>query len=337
MIASITPLMFSLTMLLASAALAGDTATAFRVSEGPLLPIAVGGNAGGLVDGAPVVAGGSHWAGQGDNKVKSWRNETYVCKDNQWTRGPDLPIGLADAAYASGPGGLYLAGGTDGTKTLREAWRLSSTGSEARWEPIAPLPEPIESAMGAIVGDTFYVISGFADGKASNRVWSLDLSKPDAQWTARSPLPAGGRGYAAVVPMNGSIYLLGGYVAPPSVPEFTVYSDGYVYDPASDQWTQLDGFNIVGYAWSAAQVDESHILLAGRVVDPGLIPSEILLMNINDFSTRPVGNLVIQSCCMPAIAVNPTTWWFPGGEPDTKKNRTERTSIVELVESKTHE
>jgi hypothetical protein len=299
-----------------------------HVHEGPALPFPVAGHVGGLVQGKPVLAGGSSWIA--NRTTKKWHHESLVLRDGTWAPGPPLPQPLSDSAYAWGAGGLYLAGGTDGSKPTNLVLVLSGAGDDAAWRPLTSFPETVEAAAGAITGDTFYVFGGFSGGKASNRLRSLDLRGANASWRELSALPAPGRGYSTLVAVGSDLFLFGGFTSPPYQPEVTIFSDAYCYDTTSDQWQQLADFKLAGYAWTATAIDSKHIMLTGRVAEVGKVSDEIWLVDLTDKSVRAIGNLVIPACCMPAIPVAQGTWWLPGGEPDTNRSRTDRTSIVEV-------
>jgi hypothetical protein len=78
-------------------------------------------------------------------------------------------------------------------------------------------------------------------------------------------------------------------------------------------------------------------MLTGRVAEIGKTSDEIWLVDLTDNSMRAIGNLVIPSCCMPAIPVSKGTWWLPGGEPATNRSRTNRTSIVQVEAEEKHD
>jgi hypothetical protein len=336
---TIVPSQFSCAALgMAIALIAGSTSHAqykAQVTEGPSLPIAVGGHAGGLVDGHPVIVGGSGWTE--DRKTKFWSEKTFIYRAGQWATGPSLPAPVADMAYAADDSGLYFVGGTSGKTPTRQTFHLASSKPDAEWQTLTPFPHPIEAAAGAIDNGVFYVADGFADGKASTALWSLNLKQPDAGWTARAPLPAKGRGYSAMVAAAGSIYLFGGFTLPPYQATPEIFADAWRYDPAADQWTELKGFDLPGYAWTATRVDDDHIMLTGRAPKISVIERQIRLLNLNDLSQQVIGELVIQSCCMPVIPMTPLTWWIPGGEPATDRSRTRTVSVVTIEGESKHD
>jgi hypothetical protein len=306
-----------------------------HVSEGPPIPLSTAGHIGGLVRGVPVVAGGSSWV---ENRTKKrWNHECFAFRDGKWVIAPSLPQPLSDAAYACGPGGLYAAGGTDGKNPTTAVLHLADASTGASWQRLAPLPETIEAASGAFATNNFYVFGGFSGGKPSNRLWALDVTKRNATWRSVASLPADGRGYTALVAADDQLYLFGGFVSPPYTSKVTVFADAYRYDPAADRWTKLEGFALPGYAWTATAVGPRQVMLTGRAPQVSVVSDEILLVNPSTLDVRPIGHLMIPGCCMPAIPVARRTWWLPGGEPDTNRSRTERTSIVTLEESQTHE
>jgi N-acetylneuraminic acid mutarotase len=299
-----------------------------QVREGPALPFPVAGHVGGIVGGKPVLAGGSSWIN--NRTTKKWHHESLVFRDGTWVPGPPLPQPLSDSAYAWDAGGLYLAGGTDGSKPTNLVLVWSSVAEAASWRALPPLPETIEAAAGAIAGSTFYVFGGFSGGKASNRLWALDLRSGDATWRQLAALPAPGRAYSSMVAVGSDLILFGGFTSPPYTTAVTIFSEAYRYDIAADRWQQHSDFNLPGYAWTATAIDGKHIMLTGRVAEVGKVSDEIWLVDLTDNSARAMGNLVIPSCCMPAIPVSQGTWWLPGGEPDTNRSRTNRTSIVQI-------
>lgn len=303
-----------------------------QISEGPRLPLAVAGHAGGLVRGLPVVVGGSSWPEdpQTGQKHKVWRNDCFVFRDGRWAPGPSLAQPLSDCAYVSGPDGLYIAGGAEGHHETSDVQHLADTRVGSSWHPLASLPEPVEGAAGAIANGTFYVFGGMSEGKISNALWSLDLTADQAQWKSLSPLPTIGRAFSAFVAVDSGLYLFGGIVYPPFQPATTVFGDVYKYDPASDHWHRLDGLNFPGYGWSATALPNRQIMLTGRVGSLDQVSDEIFLVNLDTLDVTSVGRMVIPACCLTAIQMGSNTWWLSGGEPSATAIRTDRTTILTL-------
>jgi N-acetylneuraminic acid mutarotase len=285
-----------------------------------------------MVGGVPVVVGGSSWPEdpQTRKKKKQWRNECFVFRDGKWLAGPSLSQPLSDPAYASGPNGLYIAGGTHGHEQTSSVQYLADTTNGASWRSLQPLPEPVEGAAGAIADSKFYVFGGFSGNKISNHLCSLDLSAVDAQWKNLAPLPAPGRAFSALVAAHSGLYLFGGIAYPPYKRTTEIYADVYRYDPAADQWSQVQGLHLPGYGWTASAVSKRQIMLTGRVSALDKVSDEILLVNLDTLDVKPVGRMVTPACCMPAIQINSKTWLLPGGEPSATAIRTARTTVVQL-------
>jgi N-acetylneuraminic acid mutarotase len=235
---------------------------------------------------------------------------------------------LSDLAYASDATGLYIAGGTDGKAATGQTLRLSNVGADATWQKLAYLPEPVESAAGAIHLGIFYVVGGFTKGHASNKLWALDTSKPDAQWKACAPIPAPGRAYAALLAHGNFLYLFGGYAGPPGDEKTKVFADAYRYDPAVDQWELVKGFDLPGFGWCAVSIDTDHVMLAGRIDGDDRITDDVWLVDLKQSKPAAVGKLILATCCATPTQISPDTWWFVGGEPDSNKSRTPRISVV---------
>src|SRR5438067_8013692 len=298
------------------------------VVEGPRLPVTTAGNAGGVIDGKPVVAGGSSWSA--DKTTKRWLTECFVCRDGKWIAGPSLPQPLSDPAYASDASGMYIAGGTAHKVATDQVLRLTTTAESAHWETMPSLPVAVEGASGAILSHTFYVFGGFSQDKASNALWALDIQSKNATWKALSPLPADGRGYCAFVALNSDLYLFGGFTSPPYTKDVTIFGDAYRYEPTADRWTRLQIGDLPGYGWNAAAVSKTEIMLAGRVMEIGKISDEILVIDVSTGQTQSIGKLMLGACCAPLMQTGKQTWWFTGGEPDTNSSRSDRTSIISL-------
>lgn len=309
-----------------------DAPFVVQISEGPRLPLAVAGHAGGLVRGLAVVVGGSSWPEdpQTGLKHKVWRSECFVFRDDRWTPGPSLSEPLSDCAYASGPDGLYIAGGAQGHEETTDVLHLTDTGPGSSWQRLAPLPEPIEGAAGAIADGKFYVFGGMSEGKISNALWSLDLGTKNAHWKILSPLPAAGRAFSAIVAIDSGLLLFGGIVYPPLKPSTKVFGDVYRYDPATNHWRGIDGLNFSGYGWSATAVAKRQIILTGRVADLDQISDGIFLVNLQTRNVSRIGRLVTPACCLTAIPIAANTWWLCGGEPSATAIRTDRTTVLSL-------
>jgi N-acetylneuraminic acid mutarotase len=300
-----------------------------EVTEGPALPYGVASHAGGLVRQTPVIAAGGSWSA--DKKTKERHRETLIFTGGKWTPGPMLPRAISDCAYASDGASLFIAGGTDGKSTTTDVMRLSDVGPDAEWKKLPDLPEPVECAAGAIHRGIFYVVGGVSNGHSSNRMFGLDYSHANACWKSCAPLPAKGRAYAALLANGDFLYLFGGYAGPPAQEKDEFFGDAYRYDPATDKWEQLTGFNLPGFGWSAVSIDDSHVMLAGRIDERNKITDDVWLLDLRspDKPAR-IGKLVNQSCCMTPVKVAPATWWFIAGEPDDQRTRTPRVSVVHL-------
>lgn len=298
------------------------------VSKGIFLPVewARGGHVGGIVDGNIVVAGGNNWSK--DKTQKYWLKNSAVFKDGAWVQGPSLPKPLAYAMYSTDDSGLYVAGGTeDGESVSRDAYQLTSLNGRAGWQALPKLPQATGYGGGAVLDGKFYVACGSIGKTNTNKMWVLDLKNPNGKWQQCPSLPGEERMFPSLVASGKYLYLLGG-LSNSSLP----LKDAYRYDPGSRKWTKLSDLPLKGYAWSSQPIDENYLIITGRADDskPFTIHDGIWLIDLTDMSMKKVGKLIAPSTTSPLIKVSEKKWWVVGGEPDSKLNRTERVSVINL-------
>lgn len=172
-----------------------------------------------------------------------------LSKPGDWetlVEGPRLQ-GLAMVAHG---GKLYRLGGFTAKNAEGEAHDLWSQSDVAcfdpetkQWRDLPPLPEARSSFDAAVLGDTIYVIGGWAIAGEGNNTWhktawSLDLSAEKLEWKAL-PEPPFQRRALSVAAFNGKLYAIGGMQSEGGP---TTRVD--VFDPASGQWSQ--GPNLIG-------------------------------------------------------------------------------------------
>lgn len=290
------------------------------------MPIGLAGQAGGMVGGAVVVAGGTFWTEH--RTVKNWSDRCFISNGNGWQEGPKLPIGLTEMMYADDGAALYLAGGRVSANGFNDKlYRLSDSGPTGRWEAISTLPVPFSSGKGAILDGWFYAAAGLINEVPNARMWKLNLRDAGAKWSECSPLPGVGRAYPAFTACANRLYLLGGLQFGDD-DTFDVYRDAYEYDPSADRWKRLRDLPAAGYCWSAVPVSEDQLLIAGRA-DGGIF-KDIWLLKLSDMSVRHAGETVIQTMYAPMVKVKEKTWWLMGGEPDANKSRSPDVSVITL-------
>ena len=306
-------------LLLTAPAIARDFDVA--VTDALKLPFAVGGQAGGLVQGRVVSVGGTSWSGT--PVKKNWHVECRVLTDQGWEPGPALPTSRADLAYASCPRGLFVAGGSNQEGESDEVLALTDVKPDSSWNRLASLPHSIQGASAAIDNETLFVAGGTHQGTARSQLWSLDLKATNAAWKICQPLPAPGRSHCGLVITGGKLFLLGGFDIVRDK-GLIIFDDAWRYDPSRDHWEQLADYRIPGYAWSLLAIDEQRVLSVGRVRAQGDLRGDVELLDLRQGTIRKVAELTGPTCCAPLIRTSPQSALVLGGEPNALRTRTDR-------------
>jgi dihydrodipicolinate synthase/N-acetylneuraminate lyase len=293
------------------------------VSKGISLPenLSRGGHIGGVVEGKVIIAGGNTWSK--DKITKSWLKDAAILSNDKWIAGPVLPNPVAYSMYASDDSGVYFAGGTDdGKSTLQNAYRLNSL--KEGWKPLPKLPIGINSGAGAIVNSKFYVAGGSTGGASTNKMFALDLKNVNSPWREVEPFPGSARMFPSLVASGKYLYLLGGML------DGLALNDAYRYDPESNKWTKLADLPFKGYAWAGQRIDDDHIVITGRADNskPINVHKDVWVLSLKDMSMIKTGELIAPATTAPLIRVSDKQLWLVSGEPDSRKNRTERVSII---------
>jgi hypothetical protein len=162
-----------------------------------------------------------------------------------------LPQSRQEAAAVAASGRLYLVGGVDKNAAGATIYEKSTFVHDGTWHAGPDLPIEINHASGATVGSTPYIAGGFPElvsGPASARVFRLD----GGQWHEVAPMHHQ-RGAAALVPVAGRLYAMGGS---------TVHNAGVevvpveAFDPASNSWTDVSNLpmprdHLAGFAYGS--------------------------------------------------------------------------------------
>ncbi|MEN0060932.1 MAG: hypothetical protein AAGA48_02220 [Myxococcota bacterium] len=188
-----------------------ETVTPTGVEPGPTLP----------QDWHPMAvceADGSLWALGGTRRPHEPVATVRIldAEAGEWAPGPRLPRPLRSAAVWVLPQGIVVAGGLGlgaafgPAEWLREAWLLETGDLNARWRPIARLPE-LRAGGGARLGPpgTAVWVGGRTPEGDADEMLVLDLAADTWHLRPCGPPGLGARGVSTVA--DGIVVLAGGH------------------------------------------------------------------------------------------------------------------------------
>jgi len=163
-------------------------------------------------------------------------------KSGEWDKlaeGPGLQ-GLALVAHGKK---LYRIGGFtamneegDDHKLVSQDYAACFDPATSTWSDLPALPEPRSSHDAAVVGDSIYVVGGWAmtgegDHVWHDTAWKMDLTADELKWEAITSPPFQRRAIAAAA-HDGKLYIIGGMQSEGGPTTKTAS-----YDPATNAWS----------------------------------------------------------------------------------------------------
>jgi N-acetylneuraminic acid mutarotase len=143
-----------------------------------------------------------------------------------------------------------------------------SAFAQAKWEKLAPFPEPAEEILGAAAGGKMYVFAGLIPfWKPKGLVYEYDPATD--HWTKKQPMALPSH-HVAFTEFHGKIYAFGGFVYPTSGPAAWVpINNSWEYDPAADTWKALAPMPSKRGSPVAAAVGDKIYVIGGVGLAPG--------------------------------------------------------------------
>lgn len=135
--------------------------------------------------------------------------------------------------------------------------------AQAKWEKLAPFPEPSEEILGVATGGKMYVFAGLIPfWKPKGLVYEYDPSTN--HWTKKKPMALPSH-HVAFTEYHGKIYAFGGFVYPTSGPAAWVpINNAWEYDPAADTWKALAPMPSKRGSPVASAVGDKIYVMGGR-------------------------------------------------------------------------
>jgi N-acetylneuraminic acid mutarotase len=133
---------------------------------------------------------------------------------------------------------VFMAGMQLAVAVLSFNAAAPSALAQAKWEKLAPFPEPAEEILGAAAGGKMYVFAGLIPfWKPKGLVYEYDPATD--HWTKKKPMALPSH-HVAFTEFHGKIYAFGGFVYPTSGPAaWTPINNAWEYDPSTDTWKAL--------------------------------------------------------------------------------------------------
>jgi len=140
--------------------------------------------------------------------------------------------------------------------------------AQAKWEKLAPFPDPAEEILGAAAGGKMYVFAGLIPfWKPKGLVYEYDPASD--KWTKKNPMALPSH-HVAFTEFHGKIYAFGGFVYPTSGPAAWVpINNAWEYDPAADTWKALAPMPSKRGSPVAAAVGDKIYVIGGVSLLPG--------------------------------------------------------------------
>jgi hypothetical protein len=205
-----------------------------------------------VADGSIVVAGGFAPGGTVPTV------EVYDVAADEWTAGPDLPVGVNHAMATSVEGEVYVFGGTLGDGEISDAAFVLRDGA---WQPLPAMPEPRTAGGAAVAGELIYVVGGVGPEGVAERTLVLDPAA--GRWSVTEGLgrPREHMGVAAV---GERVYAVGGRAG-----SLAGFPDVEVLDPGTGSLTPLPDLPTPRGGMAAAATSNGYVVAAGGEEEGG--------------------------------------------------------------------
>ncbi|WP_295731645.1 hypothetical protein [uncultured Muribaculum sp.] len=219
--------------------------------KGDSVNIGVAGAFAGMAGDRLMIAGGANfpdgfpWTGA----KKVWHRDLYAydLTSGEWTVYPDfLPQPMGYGVSVTLPEGVMLIGGNNADGGIDSVYMLSAADGhpQLRGDVFPALPFALSNGAGAMVDGKVFVaggIQGKDDGESASHAFvMLDLDSKDEGWQVLEPWPGPTLGFSVAAAADGRFYLFGGRDFGPDR-DITVSTAGFAYDPASGEWSVLEG------------------------------------------------------------------------------------------------
>ena len=248
-----------------------------------------------------ILAGGANfphgkpWEGG----AKTFSKEIFVFSEsnNQFqliTASDNLPIGVAEGAYASTSKGVLCIGGQTPDGLSNNVLLLNYNGKDVTVETYPELPFAVKNATAAIVSNRVYLLGGQKeDGESTNQFLMLDLNSLDKGWQSMPNFPVAVSAATMSAQQDGeeiSLFVFGGRaIGDDNLTNF--YSSVYNYRTSKNEWTtrsdiRLDETTLIELSMAvSAPIGATHIALVGG--DNGQIFNQVeRAINQNNVAAR---------------------------------------------------
>ena len=195
----------------------------------------------------------------------SQRVSIYDPATNTWKRVGDMPTKLTHSPAVVDGHNVYFIGGYDGlhpqnygTSTVWKYDTLKDT-----WTTFVSLPVPKGAGAAALLGREIHFFGGMNQNRTINSGdhFVLNLDDPNPTWRTAASMP-NPRNHLGGIAINGKIYAIGGQLFEED--RVIVQTDVHVYDPLTNQWTQVASLPKPRSQMNAATfVMDNRIIVAG--------------------------------------------------------------------------
>ena len=163
-------------------------------------------------------------------------------------------------------GSLVCLGGYNRSECLKTVEKYDALAN--KWVYLEPMKVPRARFNVAVLDDKLYAICGSDGTKELTSSEVYDSETKCWRFIANCPI---GRSNAGVCALNGKVYIIGGWTdGHNGIPLCSERCD--VYDPVTDQWTQIADLNIGRYQVSVAALG-NYIYAVGGVDQMGCLNS----------------------------------------------------------------
>jgi N-acetylneuraminic acid mutarotase len=195
----------------------------------------------------------------------------YDFAADDWLMRSPLPVQGGRAGSAVGVWGktVILAGGVlrgssaNALNTgIRKAEAFAYDTETDSWQMLPEMPLENGYAMGAMLGDDFWVIGGSTNFARTDQVLVLNLKTK--AWTTRPPIPKS-LSSGAVGVLGGRVFVTGGIATSVGM----ISPDTMVLDPATGEWSLAPPLPTARFAMGGAVVGGKFYVPTGMAAAPG--------------------------------------------------------------------